>query len=854
MQTSPPNTDSNQTVVHTASFNTTSPPSNNNEWDFFVDLTPSGSLSASLNSEEEDGPLFKHMSGKLDKRNNNNSNNNSKLGTFSNNFVSSEKNKNNIGKSSNTAFTSNVMGNNKKGLKKSSISNPSEHTFIPSSSTNKNTKNSNITKINTGGMMKKMPSSPNKMLLSPSCPNLSQMGKQGFFNTGASRPRPSNNIRGSRNKLYKRTSLSVATSTLFQLRRSGRLIKRGFRFWKSWVERWVVLRARMLSYYEINVKDVSQINNLENTYNPRGTLELSSGTIVRDSNKDGKPFCFEVVPLPPMKEDAPVRLADAEFEVNSTIMSKRPNSSQGNSTYNVNDNTNNDNSNGAPLAMIGNINPLTISRSSSNRSTSPTGSATSESLLEDGKIAPTGPIWYLQASSEEEKQLWMNKIQQSIDLIIRCESRPTLTGMGSVHDHYKIGEIIGVGRFGVVRACTNKRSRLRCAAKIINRKKHLTTEMTRKIVENEIRLLRLMSRLTETKDHPNIIKVHEVYEDSFLIYIVVDVLRGGDLFDHVASAINYSEQDVAYILHGVLSGLKILHDVGIIHRDLKPENLLFKLSADKTVKPIVKIADFGLSGTLRQFDRHAKEIGRTIVVGTPGYVAPEVISKRFYSPACDIYSLGVVLYLMLVGYPPIAGQQKTLVLTKTINAEWGFVMSDWRSISSSSLTLVGSMLTLDVNERISINECLNFQWVLRASSRKLLKESQDRIKMFVDKRRRNMRGGLMSIMATPLSHHEKLLTHSPTRVQSFINNGMNDNGNSLMRNSMSMNNIKSLGRASASQEKQNITMFNLKNDDDASKNDGALINHKIDTRKQPSLSDVEERMVSDRLKKTGFLE
>ena len=89
-----------------------------------------------------------------------------------------------------------------------------------------------------------------------------------------------------------------------------------------------------------------------------------------------------------------------------------------------------------------------------------------------------------------------------------------------------------------------------------------------------------------------------------------------------------------------------------------------------------------------------------------------MISKRFYSPACDIYSLGVVLYLMLVGYPPIAGQQKTLVLTKTINAEWGFVMSDWRSISSSSLTLVGSMLTLDVKERISINECLNFFLIL----------------------------------------------------------------------------------------------------------------------------------------------
>ena len=196
-----------------------------------------------------------------------------------------------------------------------------------------------------------------------------------------------------------------------------------------------------------------------------------------------------------------------------------------------------------------------------------------------------------------------------------------------------------------------------------------------------------MSRLTETKDHPNIIKVHEVYEDSFLIYIVVDILRW--MYLNMASAPHYSEFEVASILHGALSGLKVLHDVGIIHRDIKPENLLFKAFADASVKPIVKIADFGLSGTLRQFERHAKETGRTIVVGTPGYVAPEVISRRFYSPACDVYSLGVVLYLMLVGYPPIAGQQKNLVLRKTIKAEWGFIMSDWHSISSSALTLVG---------------------------------------------------------------------------------------------------------------------------------------------------------------------
>ena len=440
---------------------------------------------------------------------------------------------------------------------------------------------------------------------------------------------------------------------------------------------------------------------------------------------------------------------------------------------------------------------LSVSRNSSTRSSSPSPDDKA-SLSPSEKVSPSGPVWYLQASSEQEKRQWMEKIQESIDLIVRCESRPTLTGMGSVHDHYRIGEIIGVGRFGVVRSCKNKRTGFRCAAKIINRKKHLTTDMTRKMVENEIRLLRLMSRLTETKDHPNIIKVHEVYEDSFLIYIVVDILRGGDLFEHVASAPRYSEYEVASILHGALSGLKVLHDVGIIHRDIKPENLLFKASADANVKPIVKIADFGLSGTLRQFERSAKETGRTIVVGTPGYVAPEVISRRFYSPACDVYSLGVVLYLMLVGYPPIAGQQKNLVLRKTIKAEWGFIMSDWHSISSSALTLVGSMLALHTEERISLRECLSFQWLLRASKSKMLKNCQDRIKAFVEKRKGNMRhGNLMSIMSTTTPHGTGALLS--TRNQSFASPPSHVVGNpnsGLTRNSMSMNNINSIDRSS----------------------------------------------------------
>ena len=213
------------------------------------------------------------------------------------------------------------------------------------------------------------------------------------------------------------------------------------------------------------------------------------------------------------------------------------------------------------------------------------------------------------------------------------------------------------------------------------------------------------------------------------------------------------------------------------------------------MKPIDKIADFGLSG-LKAIERNAKNWADHRCWHA-GYVAPEVISRRFYSPACDVYSLGVVLYLMLVGYPPIAGQQKNLVLRKTIKADWGFIMSDWHSISSSALTLVGSMLALHTEERISLRECLSFQWLLRASKSKMLKNCQDRIKAFVEKRKGNMRhGNLMSIMSTTMPYGSATLLS--TRNQSFASPPSNVVGNpnsGLTRNSMSMNNNNSIDRS-----------------------------------------------------------
>ena len=572
---------------------------------------------------------------------------------------------------------------------------------------------------------------------SPSCPNLSILGSRSRNAKDVVLLKMGGNQAASAFRMGRafganagaRQSLSEATSTLFHLRRSGVLVKRGFHWRKKWVRRWVVLRGRMLSYYELSTDDVgdkSDKHDLETTLQPRGVLELSSGTLVAESSVDGKPFGFEIIPLPALKDNIPVRLKDAELDDDGNASPR----SSGNS--------------GSPTSFLSSI----------------IGSG-GDSDSDHGHLPkPESPIWYVHASSDEERRIWMSVIERSVSLIQRTESRPTLTGMGSVHDHYKIGRLLGVGRFGVVRAASNKRTRKQCAAKIINRKKHLTTELTQKIVENEIRLLRLMSRLTETKDHSNIMKVHEVYEDNFLIYIVVEVLSGGDLFDHIAGSNEFSEMEAASIMKGILSGVKVLHEVGIIHRDLKPENFLFKVLPGSDAPPVVKIADFGLSGTIRQFERHSQQNGgQRTVVGTPGYIAPEVITTLRYSTATDMYALGVILYTVLVGYPPIGGQKKEEVFRKTLTADWGFIMADWNGISSSARTLVGSMLSMNVSERITVKECQQFQWLLRASEDRLLSASRKRLKSFVENRKARKLSSQISIMATPPS------ASSPQAVQ-----------------------------------------------------------------------------------------
>jgi calcium/calmodulin-dependent protein kinase I len=335
--------------------------------------------------------------------------------------------------------------------------------------------------------------------------------------------------------------------------------------------------------------------------------------------------------------------------------------------------------------------------------------------------------------------------------------------MGNVHDHYIIGNVLGVGRFGVVREGANKHTKKLCAIKIINKKKHLKTSAAEKIVRNEIKLMRVIARVANVRHHPHLVSLHEHYEDDFLIYIVMDSLKGGDLLDHlvddggtggasISDSFNngedsnsnnnsktnrdsyYTEYHIMLITKQILNAVHALHDVGVIHRDIKPENILYEdtmqdiegesggsddskgfqemTGSIQYPTDILKIADFSLAGTMRQFHKEYLETGVKVVVGTPGYIAPESLNNATYTTASDMYAVGVCVYTMLIGYPPVSGSSKDEVFQKTRNGDWGFNKKDWSPITNEAKNFVWELLHVDPSKRPSALDALQHKWLL----------------------------------------------------------------------------------------------------------------------------------------------
>ena len=244
---------------------------------------------------------------------------------------------------------------------------------------------------------------------------------------------------------------------------------------------------------------------------------------------------------------------------------------------------------------------------------------------------------------------------------------------------YAIGKELGTGTFGVVRQVEQRQTGERFALKTINKEKLDDHQM--KYLEAECEVLK------QVDDHPNIVKMHEIYDTPKKLHIVMELVTGGQLLERLATKGLYSEAVTAQCIRSITEALAYCHSKGVVHRDLKPENILL---SDDTDDASIKLADFGLSKLY-----NAETEMMFTQCGTPEFVAPEVMATTGYSEACDIWSLGVMMYIMLCGYLPFNGSNITelfeLIATSTIK----FPAEEWDMISPEAKLCNQAMLARD---------------------------------------------------------------------------------------------------------------------------------------------------------------
>ncbi|ANQ06622.1 CAMK/CDPK protein kinase [Plasmodium coatneyi] len=280
---------------------------------------------------------------------------------------------------------------------------------------------------------------------------------------------------------------------------------------------------------------------------------------------------------------------------------------------------------------------------------------------------------------------------------------------GKIGESYFKIRKLGSGAYGEVLLCREKNGHNEKAIKVIKKSQFDKTrysECRNKSCENEESLNEDIYNeisLLKSLDHPNIIKLFDVFEDKKYFYLVTEFYEGGELFEQIINRHKFDECDAANIMKQILSGICYLHKHNIVHRDIKPENILLE---NKNSLLNIKIVDFGLSSF---FSKDYKLRDR---LGTAYYIAPEVLKKK-YNEKCDVWSCGVIMYILLCGYPPFGGQNDQDIIKKVEKGKYYFDFNDWKNISDEAKELIKLMLTYDFNKRITAKEALNSKWILK---------------------------------------------------------------------------------------------------------------------------------------------
>uniref|UniRef100_A0A669B108 non-specific serine/threonine protein kinase n=1 Tax=Oreochromis niloticus TaxID=8128 RepID=A0A669B108_ORENI len=263
----------------------------------------------------------------------------------------------------------------------------------------------------------------------------------------------------------------------------------------------------------------------------------------------------------------------------------------------------------------------------------------------------------------------------------------------SIAERYKVGRTLGDGNFAVVRECVERSTGREYALKIISKDKCRGKEH---MIQSEVSILRRVK-------HPNIVLLIEEMDTQNELYLVMELVKGGDLFDAITSSNKYTERDASSMLFNLASAIKYLHSLNIVHRDIKPENLLVYEHNDGSKS--LKLGDFGLATVVNG--------PLYTVCGTPTYVAPEIVAEMGYGLKVDIWAAGVITYILLCGFPPFhgSGEDQEALFEQILRGQLEFPAPHWDNVSDSAKALITGMLQVAVDKRYTAVQVLDHPWV-----------------------------------------------------------------------------------------------------------------------------------------------
>lgn len=266
-----------------------------------------------------------------------------------------------------------------------------------------------------------------------------------------------------------------------------------------------------------------------------------------------------------------------------------------------------------------------------------------------------------------------------------------------IEQRYEVGRELGRGEFGITYLCTDRETGENFACKSISKKK-LRTAVDIEDVRREVEIMKHMPQ------HPNLVTLKDTYEDDSAVHLVMELCEGGELFDRIVARGHYTERAAAAVTKTIVEVVQICHEYGVMHRDLKPENFLF---GNKKESAPLKAIDFGLSVFFKPGERF------TEIVGSPYYMAPEVL-KRNYGPEVDVWSAGVILYILLCGVPPFWAETEQGVAQAIIRSVIDFKRDPWPKVSENAKDLVRKMLDPDPKRRLTAQQVLDHPWLQNA--------------------------------------------------------------------------------------------------------------------------------------------